>query len=144
MDNRQERIMKLNPHLSFNGQCEAAFKFYERCLGGKIEMMVKFGETPMADQASPEWRDKLAHARLSIGDQILMGGDPPPGMYEQPKGFSVTLSVDTPAEAERIFNALAQNAEVRMPLGETFWALRFGMLIDQFGTPWMVNCERTA
>lgn len=136
--------MKLNPHLSFNGQCEAAFSFYERCLGGKIEMMVKFGETTMGNQTQPEWRDKIPHARLVIGDQWLMGGDPAPNMYEQPKGFSVTISFDNPADAERVFNALARDGTVRMPLAETFWALRFGMLIDQFGIPWMVNCERPA
>jgi PhnB protein len=136
--------MKFSPHLSFNGHCEAAFRFYERCLGGRIEMMVKFGETPMADQTQPAWRDKIAHARLTIGDQTLMGGDPPPTMYEQPKGFSVTVSVENPDDAERIFNALAENGAVRMPLQQTFWAVRFGMLVDQFGIPWMVNCEQAA
>ena len=136
--------MQLNPYLVFDGQCEAAFKFYQRCLGGKIEMMLTNGESPMADQTPPEWRNKIMHARLVVGDEVLMGSDAPPDRYEGAKGFSVTLSIDEPAEAERIFNALAENGTVRMPLQETFWAVRFGMLVDRFGIPLMVNCERPA
>ena len=136
--------MQLNPYLLFNGQCEAAFKFYERCLGGKIEMLLTHGESPMADKVPSDWRSKVMHARMTIGDKALMGSDAPPGRYESPKGFSVSLSVDEPAEAERIFRALEDNGTVQMPIQETFWALRFGMLIDRFGIPWMVNCERPA
>jgi PhnB protein len=133
--------MQLNPYLVFNGQCEAAFKFYERCLGGKIEMMMTHGDSPMAEQVPPEWRNKVMHVRLALSDKVLMGSDAPPDRYEQPKGFSVSVGVDKPTEAERIFNALAQNGTVQMPLQKTFWAERFGMLVDQFGIPWMVNCE---
>src|ERR1700676_2119835 len=99
--------MKLNPYLGFNGQCEAAFKFYELCLGGKIEMMMTHGESPMAQQTPPGWRDKIIHARMTVGDTVLMGGDAPPEHYEAAKGFSVSLIVDSPADAERIFKALA-------------------------------------
>lgn len=134
--------MQLNPYLSFNGQCEAAFKFYAQCLGGKIAMKLTYGETPMADQTPPGWRDKIAHMRLVVGDKILMGSDTPPERYEETKGIFVTLGVDDPAEAERIFHALAENGTVRMPIQETFWALRFGMFVDRFGTPWMINCEK--
>jgi PhnB protein len=77
-----------------------------------------------------------------VGDKALMGGDSPPDRYEQPKGFSVSLGFDNPAEAERVFKALSQNGTVKMPIQETFWALRFGMLVDQFGIPWMVNCDK--
>jgi len=136
--------MQLNPYLVFNGQCEAAFKFYERCLGGKIEMMMTHGDSPMAEQVPPEWRNKVMHVLLALSDKVLMGSDAPPDRYEQPKGFSVSVGVDKPAEAERIFNALAQNGTVQMPLQKTFWAERFGMLVDQFGIPWMVNCEPAA
>jgi PhnB protein len=136
--------MQLNPYLVFNGQCEAAFKFYERCLGGKIEMMMTHGDSPMAEQVPPEWRNKVMHVRLALSDKVLMGSDAPPDRYEQPKGFSVSVGVDKPAEAERIFNALAQNGTVQMPLQKTFWAERFGVLVDQFGIPWMVNCEPAA
>jgi PhnB protein len=136
--------MQLNPYLTFNGQCEAAFKFYERCLGGKIEFMLTHGDSPMAQQTPAGWRNKIMHARLVVGDKVLMGSDAPPERYEGPKGFSVSLGIETPAEAERIFNALAENGTVQMPLQETFWALRFGTLVDRFGIPWMVNCERPA
>jgi len=136
--------MQLNPYLTFNGQCAAAFKFYERCLGGKIEMMLTHGESPMANQVPAEWRNKVMHARLVLGDHLLMGSDAPPEHYEPAKGFSVSFSVDDPKDAERIFNALAEKGTVRMPLQQTFWAVRFGMLVDQFGIPWMINCEGPA
>jgi PhnB protein len=137
----KEGTMQLNPYLLFNGQCEAAFKFYERCLGGKLEMMLRHGESPMAQQVPPEWRDRIMHARLVVGDKVLMGSDAPPDHYEEPRGFSVSIGIDDPGKAERIFQAMAEKGTVRMPLQKTFWALRFGMLVDQFGIPWMVNCE---
>jgi PhnB protein len=134
--------MQLNPYLTFNGQCEAAFKFYEQCLGGKIVAMVAHAGTPAEEHVPAEWRNKILHARLIVGDEVLMGSDAPPDRYEEAKGFSVTLGVDDPADAERIFYALAEKGTVRMPLQQTFWALRFGMLVDRFGIPWMVNCEQ--
>ena len=136
--------MQLNPHLMFDGRCEAAFKFYERVLGGKIEAMMTFEDSPMAEQMPSEWRKKIMHARMTVGDQVLMGTDPPPGRYEAMKGFSVTISVDDTGEAERIFRALSEAATIQMPLQKTFWAERFGMLVDQFGTPWMINYEQAA
>ena len=134
--------MELNPYLNFNGRCEAAFKFYEKCLGGKITMMMTHGQSPMADQTPADWRDKIMHARMTVGDRVLMGSDAPPEHYQKPQGFSVSLSVTDPADAERKFNALAQNGTVQMPLQQTFWAVRFGVLTDQFGIPWMINCEQ--
>ena len=134
--------MQLNPYLTFNGQCEAAFRLSERILGGKIEMMLTYGETPAAEHTSPDWRGKIIHARLVLGDKALMASDVPRGRFEPPKGFHVNIGVDEPAEAKRIFHALAEN--VTMPLQETFWAVRFGMLVDQFGIPWMINCEKKA
>jgi PhnB protein len=136
--------MQLNPYLNFNGQCEAAFKFYEKSLGGKIEAMFTHAGTPAEQQTPPEWRDKILHARLTIGDNILMASDAPPDCYEEPKGFSVSLQINDPKEAERIFYALAENGKVQMAIQETFWAARFGMLVDQFGIPWMINCEKPA
>lgn len=131
--------MRLNPYLLFSGQCEAAFKFYERCLGGKIEAMITHAGTPAEKQVPPEWRDKILHARLAVGDEVLMASDAPPGRQEAPKGFSVSLEVNSAAEAERVFQALAENGTVRMPIQKTFWAERFGMLVDRFGIPWMIN-----
>ena len=132
--------MQVNAYLNFDGRCAAAFKFYEQCLGAKIVTMLTHGESPMANQA-PEWKNRIMHARLQIGDTVLMGTDGQPDQHEEMKGFSVTLSVDSPAEADRVFAALAKGGTVRMPIQKTFWALRFGVLVDQFGVPWMVNCE---
>jgi PhnB protein len=135
--------MQLNPYLFFNGQCEAAFKFYAKLLGGKIETMMSHEGTPAAEHVPAEWRGKIMHARLVIGDKVLMASDAPPDRSDGAmKSFSVTLGVDRPAEAERIFNALADKGTVRMPLEQTFWAARFGMLVDRFGTPWMISCEK--
>ena len=139
--------MQLNPYLIFNGNCAAAFKFYEKCLGGKIVMMMTHAEAPSDDQARQvptAWRDKIMHVRMNVGDVALMGSDAPAEFYEEKKGFSVSLTVDTPADAERIFAALSDKGTVRMPMQQTFFALRFGMVVDQFGTPWMVNCEGEA
>ena len=104
--------IELNPYLSFNGQCEAAFKFYERCLGGKIVAMMTYRGSPLEEQTPSGWLNKIMHAR--------------------------------PNDAERIFHALSENGTVQMPIQKTFWAVRFGMLVDQFGTPWMINCEQPA
>jgi PhnB protein len=133
--------MALNPYLTFNGQCEAAFKFYETCLGGKIAMMMTFADSPMAQQVPAAFRNKIIHARMTIGNDVLMASDAPPERYQPPKGISVSLSIDKPADAERIFHALAEKGTVEMPIQKTFWAERFGSLVDRFGTPWMINCE---
>lgn len=134
--------MQLTPYLNFNGQCKEAFQFYERCLGGKIVAMFTHGETPAAEHVSPDWQDRIMHARLLVGDAVLMGSDSPPQYFEEQKGMQVSLQVEDPAVAERIFHALAEGGTVKMPIRETFWATRFGMLVDRFGTPWMINCEK--
>jgi len=134
--------MQLNPYLNFNGQCKAAFEFYAQCLGGKLESMFTYGNTPAAEHVSPESRDRIMHVRLVVGEAVLMGSDSPPELFEAQKGMYVSLNIDSPAEAERIFHALAEGGSVRMPIEETFWAARFGMLVDRFGTPWMINCEK--
>ena len=135
--------MQLNPYLMFDGQCEAAFKFYVKVLGGKIEAMMRFEGSPMAAQTPPERRNKIMHTRMTVDDKMLMGTEAPPDRYEPMKGFSVMISVDDEDQAERIFRALSENGTVQMPIQKTFWAARFGMLVDQFGTPWMVNCEQS-
>jgi PhnB protein len=138
--------MKLNLHISlaFDGQCEAAFRFYERCLNGTITFMLTWGSSPAAREAPPGWEAKIYHATLRVGDAVITGGDVAPERYEQPKGFSVVLEMDDRSQAERIFDALAEHATIQMPLQETFWAARFAMLVDRFGTPWMINCEKAA
>ncbi|AMP06396.1 VOC family protein [Collimonas pratensis] len=134
--------MQLHPYLNFNGTCDAAFKFYEKVLGGKITLKLRFGETPMADQCPPGSQDQIAHVRLESGSMVLLGSDCPPEYFEKAQGTVLSLNVDSIAEAERVFNALKENGSVKMPLEKTFWAVRFAMLTDQFGTPWMVNCEK--
>ena len=135
--------MQLNAYLHFNGNCEEAFKFYEQAAGGKIEAKSTFGDTPMAAQM-PAMKNKIVHMRLRIGDAILMGSDAPPERFEKPQGFSLSLGAKTNAEAERLFAALGAGGQVHMPMGETFFAQRFGMLVDKFGIPWMVICEKPA
>jgi PhnB protein len=132
--------MQSNTYLNFNGECKDAFKFYEQCLGGKIVAMMTYGESPMAEQTPPEQRDKIMHVHLTVGDMVLMGADSPPEYFEKPQGFNINLQFDDVAEAERVFHALSENGTVKMPIQETFWAKRFGMAIDRFGTPWMINC----
>jgi PhnB protein len=137
-------MMWLNPYLMFNGQCETAFKFYEKCLLGKIVIMMRYADTPMAEQMPPEWRDKIIHATLIWGNHRLQGADVPPESYLKPQGFSVLLNLDNAAEADRIFATLAENGVEEIPVQETFWALRFGTLVDQFGTPWLIQCGKPA
>ena len=136
--------MQLNPHLHFNGQCEAAFKFYEKCLGGKITFMMPHEGTPIADQVPAAWRSKILHATLQVDGEVLTGADVPPDHYQKPQGFSVMVGIKDQAQAERIFHGLAENGTVQIPLQETFWAARFGMLIDRFGIPWMISCGKAA
>jgi PhnB protein len=133
--------MQINPYLSFDGQCEAAFKFYERCLGGQLGEIFRYAGTPLADQVPADWQDKVMHASLTVGEQVLMGGDVAPDGYETPKGFSLAIHIKSTAEAERIFHELATDGRVVLPLEKTFWAARFGMVVDRFGIPWMINCE---
>lgn len=135
--------MQMNPYLFFKGTCEEAFKFYEKALGGKIEAMMTHEGTPAESQVPAEWRKKIIHARMRVGSVYLMASDAPPNHQEDAmKGFSVNLTVDKPAEADRLFSALSKDGDIRMPIQETFWAERFGMVVDKFGTPWMVNCEK--
>jgi len=133
--------MKINPHLGFDGHCRDAFNFYEKALGAKILFMMTWGEMPGADQFPPETHKRIMHATLSVGDQTLMGADAQPGRYEKPTGFSVALHVKESGEGKRVFEALAENGNVTMPFQQTFWSPGFGMCVDRFGIPWMVNTE---
>lgn len=136
--------MKSNPYLFFNGDCETAFKFYQQCLGGKIVAKMTYGESPMVDQTPPDSLNGIMHSQLDVGDIVIMGADAPPHMFEKPQGFYVNLQFDNIADAQQIFNALSENGIVRMPFQETFWANRFAMFVDRFGTPWMINCNLAA
>jgi len=136
--------MQLNAYLLFDGQCEEAFNFYHKCLGGKIEAMMPHEGTPAAPHVPPEWQKKILHARLVVGDAVLMASDAPPDRQLKPQGFSVSIQVKDPAEATRIFQGLSEKGKITMPLGPTFWSAQFGMFTDRFGIPWMVNCEQAA
>ncbi|MDW5377518.1 VOC family protein [Halomonas sp. HP20-15] len=138
-----KKTTQINPYLFFQGQCEAAFRCYEQCLGGHIDARHTYAEAPEPDQNPPGMDDKIMHIRLAVGDWVLMGSDSPADYYQAPQGFAVSLVFDEPAEAERVFNTLATDGSVTMPLAETFWADRFGMLVDRFGIPWMINCEKS-
>jgi PhnB protein len=134
--------MNWYPHLAFNGQCEAAFRFYERCLGGKIVVMLTWADSPMASDAPPGFGDKILHATLTVGDNMLAGSDSSPEQYQPPQGFHILVNIGDPVEADRIFNALAENGKVQMPFQKTFWAAGFGVLTDQFGVSWEINSEQ--
>ena len=132
--------MKLTAHLSFNGDCEAAFRFYEQCFNGSIVTMLSYRNSPAADEVDPAWRDKIVHATLHFGANILMGADVRPEAYQLPAGFQLILSLNDVAESERLFATLAEGGDARMPLQRTFWAERFGVVVDRFGVPWEINC----
>jgi PhnB protein len=140
--------MDLNIYLFFDGQCEEAFKVYARVLGAKISTLMRYGDLKDGP-LSFKGNDRVIHASLQVGDRILMGSDTPPTSgampgqeYVKPRGFRANIGVSTPGEAERIFDALAEGGNVTKPMAETFFAHRFGMLTDRFGTPWMVTCGK--
>ena len=133
--------MKVSPYLSFNGDCEAAFRFYAQCLGGTVGELFRYGGSPMEEEAPPGWRDKVMHGSVKVGGQVLLGADVVPDRYEQPRGISLSIELDRTAEAERIFGELAANGQVMMPLEKTFWAERFGVVQDRFRITWLINCD---
>ena len=131
------------PYLSFNGNCAEAMQFYAEALHGKLEQVLRAGDSPLAEHYKDR-PDVVVHARVSLpGGGTLMAGDAAcgPAPYEGIKGVTLTLNYDTVAEAERAFQALADGAQVAMPLQPTFWAKIWGMLTDRYGTPWIVNGE---
>ena len=149
-------ITAIHPYLSFNGDCEEAFAHYAKVLGATNTGIFRYGDAPPepndASSSAPEdcgplppdFGDKVMNTTLVLGDLMLMGSDSPPAMWQaQGANYTVSIQCDDEAEAERLFAALMEGeSKVMMPMGETFWAKRFGMGTDRFGTPWMVNCSR--
>jgi len=133
--------MQATPYLYFKGRCEEAFKFYAQNLGGRIDAMVSYEQSPAAAHAPTEWRSKILHTRMVLGSTVLMGTDDMSDRYREPKGFAVSLVVDSAAEADRAFRALSQGGTVGIALESNFFAARYGTLVDQFGVPWMVVCQ---
>jgi len=133
--------MQFIPYLDFGGDCRQAFEFYGQVFRSAPKMLT-YGESPMADQSSPDAREKIMHAVIEHDGGLLMGADGPIPAGGTRRGGVVNAQVADPAEAERIFAALAEGGSVQMPIQETFWAHRFGMLTDRFGKGWMVNCAK--
>ncbi|HET6545707.1 MAG TPA: VOC family protein [Rhodanobacteraceae bacterium] len=134
--------MQITPYLLFDGRCKEAFDFYAKALGGRITATMTYGESPMARDMPADSHHRILHTHLESDGAVLMGSDGPHSEVPGSPGISVTVTVDDPAEAERIFAALSAGSEVRMAIEETFWAHRFGMLTDRYGKPWMVNCAK--
>ena len=134
--------MSCHPNLSFDGRCEAALRLYEDCFHGKTVFQMTYENAPADSDAPPDWGNKIFHATFEAGDMKFSGGDQPPGRYQKPQGFAMQYNLSDPAEAERIFGLLAANGTVQMPLQETFWAARFAVVTDEFGIPWVINCEK--
>ena len=134
--------MTVNPYLFLDGNCKEAFAFYEQALDAKIEDMMTWGDGPMANDMPPEVHDRVMHASLLLGEERIMASDEtPPENYKPINGIRVVINADGPEDAERFFANLSQGASIDMPMEETFWAKRFGMLTDKFGVPWMINCD---
>ena len=134
--------MSVIPYITLNGRCAEALEFYGKALGATIEGLTTFEGSPMHEQTPPEWRDKVMHAGFTVAGSQLYAGDGMPGGGNKPiAGVTFSIITDDVAEAERMFNALADGGQVGMPLQETFWAERWGMVTDQFGVPWMVNAR---
>ncbi len=134
--------MKLNAYLQFDGNCEEAFSLYARVFNAKPPSFSRFAQGPMAAQVRPDRANKVMHVSLNIGDQILMGSDPPAPHFRQPQGFAINIDPGTEAEAERIYKALSEGGKIGMPLQETFWAKRYAQFVDRFGIPWMINVSK--
>jgi PhnB protein len=134
-------MIRVSPHLTFNGECEAAFQFYAQTFGGTIVRMLPFSKSPMARDVPSEWHEKIFHASLMVGNVRLIGADVLPANYRQPQGFFVFLNFDTPVDARRIFEALADRGTVQMPIQATFWSPASGAVIDRFGVPWEIAAD---
>jgi PhnB protein len=132
--------MRVIPHLSFDGQCEAAFRLYEECFGGKIALMLTYGSQRIPS-LPPELEDKVFHATLKIGDQTITGVDVAHSAYEKPQGFAVQLNIDDVDQATRIYNALTPGGKVLVEMQKTSWSGHYAALTDRFGVPWEINCE---
>jgi PhnB protein len=130
--------MQVQPYLFFDGRCEEAIEFYKQAVGAKVEMLMRFRQAPDQSMISPGSAEKVMHASVKIGDSTVLASDGRNTGKPNFQGFSLTIIAKDEAEADRLFNALAQGGEVRMPLDKTFFSPRFGMLADKFGVGWMI------
>jgi PhnB protein len=130
--------MQLHTYLNYGGNCEQAFQFYERHLGGKITFLMRHGEQPNSANVAPEWKNAVLHARMTIGGTELLGADIPPDRFQPMRSAYLTLTVNSTGEAERLYALLTDGGQIFMPIQQTFFASRFAMLRDRFGTSWMI------
>ena len=136
---RKTFTMNISPHLCFDGQCRAAFAAYQQILGGTIQTLLTYGESPMSAQFESQWHDRILHATLLLDDIELTGVDLLPRDYRKPQGFFVTLTIEGAARGSQVFASLAEGGEVRLPFQPTFWSPGFGVVVDRFATPWEIN-----
>jgi PhnB protein len=134
----QEAAVQLHTYLNYGGNCEEAFTFYERHLGGKITMLMRHGEQPGGAPVPPEWSRAVLHARMTLGGTELLGADIPPDRFQPMRSAYLSLTLGSDQEADRVFALLAEGGQIFMPMQETFFASRFAMLRDRFGTSWML------
>ena len=134
--------MQVSVHLTFNGNCQEAMEFYCKLMNGEILSMTTFGETPAGPGVPDDWQGKVVHGTMSLGDIAVATADIPPERYQSPQGINMFIEIENPDEASRVFARLAEGGEVQMPIQETFWAKRFGVVVDRFGIPWEVNCSQ--
>ena len=134
--------MKLYTYLNYGGNCRQAFEFYAEHLGGKITMITTHGEQPDPGKVPPDWKNAVLHARIEMGETVLLGADIPPERFQPMRSAYLTLVVDSSDEAERIYALLTEGGEIFMRMEETFYAHRFSMLRDRFGTSWMLLHEK--
>jgi PhnB protein len=137
-------MAKLYTYLNYGGNCEEAFQFYQQHLGAKITMMMTHGDGPAANQTLPERKKTILHARLDLGDTMIMGADVPPDVFQPMRSAYLSLLANSTEEAERLYALLSGGGQIFMPMEETFFASRFAMLRDKFGTSWMILHERPA
>jgi uncharacterized glyoxalase superfamily protein PhnB len=133
--------MRISPHLCFDGQCREAMQLYHRVLGGDLQTMLTYGESPMAASIESRWHDRVVHATLVLGEIELTGVDMLPDTYQRPQGFFVTLSVAGIDRARKVFASLGEGGVIKLPFGKAFWSPGFGILTDRFGIPWEINTE---
>ena len=132
--------MQVNPYLFYDGNCEEALKYYQKVLGARIEAMLPYEGGPAEMPIPADYKKKIMHARLTIDGEVLMASDAAPGHFQKSQGYAVSLQVEDPTDAERKFKALLEGGSINMPFSKTFFSKGFGMGVDQFGIPWMINC----
>ena len=133
--------MRISPHLCFDGQCREAMQLYHKVLGGTLQTMLTYGESPMASSIESRWHDRVVHATLVLGEVELTGVDLLPGSYQRPQGFFLTLTIAGTARATEVFTALGEGGVIKMPFQKTFWSPGFGTLTDRFSIPWEINSD---